>query len=81
MLFYILYCPPPPRHECKDLLILGHATHTGLSPSFPVLPGPQKPSQPASPKTSAAQGPFTAAKFFLMATFAATLPATILIIQ
>jgi hypothetical protein len=24
MLLYILYCPPPPTCDCKDILILGH---------------------------------------------------------
>ncbi len=35
-LLYILYCPPPPACDCKDLFILGHPITSPLS-----LPPPQ----------------------------------------
>ena len=36
------------------------------------LPGPDKPSLPLQPKTTATLGPFTATKFLVTATFTAT---------
>ncbi len=34
-LLYILYCPPPPTCDCKDLLILGHTITSPPSPPPP----------------------------------------------
>ena len=38
----------------------------------PGLPGPNEPSLPLQPQTTATLGPFTATKFFVTATFTAT---------